>query len=81
MEQQNLISFIIYYIDIFIWAYKDMIGLDRSIAMHRLNVKPGTKLVNPYQRNLKPKMKKLLKLRSASSLITSFFAKSNVQIG
>jgi len=44
-EKKELIVFIKEYIDVFVWNYEDMPGLDPQVAMHRLNIKPDTKPV------------------------------------
>jgi len=45
MEREELIALIREYIDVFVWNYEDMPGLDPQIAIHRLNIKPDIKLV------------------------------------
>ena len=42
-EQQDLISLIQEYIDVFAWSYEDMPGLNHQVVMHHLNIKPDAK--------------------------------------
>jgi len=44
-EREELIALVREYIDVFARNYKDMLGLDPQIAMHRLNIKPDVKSV------------------------------------
>jgi len=44
-EKEDLIQLIREYIDVFVWNYEDMLGLDPQIAMHHLNINPDTKLI------------------------------------
>jgi len=44
-EKRDLISLIKEYIDIFVWSYEDMSGLDPQVPMHHLNIKPDAKPV------------------------------------
>ena len=49
-EKEKLIALIREYIDVFVWNYEDMLGLDPQVAMHRLNIKPDIKPVKQQQR-------------------------------
>jgi len=40
MKKEELIVLIKEYIDVFIWNYEDMPGLDPQVAMHRPNIRP-----------------------------------------
>ena len=42
MVRQDLISFLRMNQDMFAWSHKDMPGIDPSIIVHRLNVKPNS---------------------------------------
>lgn len=44
-NKENLVALIKEYIDVFIWNYKNMLGLDPQIAMHHLNIKSDIKPV------------------------------------
>ena len=50
MENQDLISLIREYIDVFTWIYEDMPDLDPQVAMHHLNIKLDAKSVKQQQR-------------------------------
>ena len=43
MEKEELMVLVREYIDVFVWNYEDMPGLDPQVAMHRLNIKPDVK--------------------------------------
>ena len=44
-EASELINLFTEFKDVFTWSYKDMPGIDRSIAEHRIPIKPGYKPV------------------------------------
>ncbi|MBN8143100.1 hypothetical protein J0J23_22630, partial [Vibrio vulnificus] len=44
-EKQQFIELLTEFKDVFAWSYKDMPGIDRSIAEHRIPIKPGYKPV------------------------------------
>jgi len=44
-EKEGLICLVWEYIDVFVWNYEDMPGLDPQVAMHRLNINLDTKPV------------------------------------
>ena len=45
MEREDFLALIQDYIDVFIWSYEDMPGLDPQVAMHHLNIKSDAKLI------------------------------------
>ncbi|KAK9667073.1 hypothetical protein RND81_14G230700 [Saponaria officinalis] len=47
--------------DVFAWSYKDMSGIDRSIAEHRIPIKPGFKPVKQKRRRIKPEWSLMVK--------------------
>ncbi|KAK9665809.1 hypothetical protein RND81_14G137900 [Saponaria officinalis] len=47
--------------DVFAWSYKDMPGIDRSIAEHRIPIKPGFKNVKQKLRRIKPEWSLIVK--------------------
>ena len=49
-----MIALVREYIDVFVWNYEDMPGLDLQVAMHRLNIMPDIKLVKQQQRRFHP---------------------------
>jgi len=44
-EEEDLISLVWEYIDVFAWNYEDMPRLDPQVAMHCLNINPDAKPV------------------------------------
>ena len=44
-EQEDLVSLIREYIDVFAWNYEDVPGLDIQVVMHHLNINPEAKPV------------------------------------
>ena len=44
-ERRRLINLIRSYLDVFVWSYEDMLGLDPSIVQHHLPILPHAKLV------------------------------------
>ena len=57
-EKENLVNLCREYVDIFAWSYKDMPGLDPSIASHRIPTLP----------HVEPKKQKLRRMRPDMSL-------------
>ena len=43
--RQDLIKLLHKYKDVFAWSYQDMRGLDESVAMHQLPIKPECRLI------------------------------------
>ena len=48
-KKENLLSLVREYIDVFAWNYEDMLGLDRHVAMHRLNINPDVRPIKQQQ--------------------------------
>ncbi|MDP1329313.1 hypothetical protein Q6280_27390, partial [Klebsiella pneumoniae] len=47
--------------DVFAWSYKDMPGIERSIAEHRIPIKPGYKPIKQKLRRLRPEWSLMVK--------------------
>ncbi|MCQ7416301.1 reverse transcriptase domain-containing protein [Salmonella enterica] len=60
-SRQGLITLLHEYIDVFAWSYQDMPGLDTSIVVHHLPLKPECKPVRQKLRKMKPDM--LIKIK------------------
>ena len=52
--REDLIHLLREYADIFAWSACDMLGLDESVAMHRLDVDPNREPVKQRQRMFTP---------------------------
>ena len=50
MVRQNLASFLRMNQDVFAWSHKDMLGIDPSVIVHRLNVNPDSSSVRQKKR-------------------------------
>ena len=67
-REAELLSFLRHNVDVFAWSPKDLPGIDRSIAEHRLDVDPSVKPIRQKMRQwteqkaevLKTKVQKLL---------------------
>ena len=44
-ENEQLVTLLKEYIDVFAWTYNEMLGLDLGLVVYALNVDPGVKLV------------------------------------
>lgn len=44
-EEEGYLKLLVEYKDVFSWTYKEMLGLNPSIALHHLAVKKGVHLV------------------------------------
>ncbi|KAL8104218.1 hypothetical protein AgCh_028445 [Apium graveolens] len=58
--RKDLLSLLQGYADVFAWSLRDMIGLDKSVAMHNLDVNPDRKPVKQTRRNFTPKRQKVI---------------------
>ena len=45
-ENEQLVTLLKEYMDVFAWTYDEMPGLDLGLVVHSLNVDPGIKLVD-----------------------------------
>ena len=52
--KQDLIYFLRKSIDVFAWSHEDMLGIDPSVIIHRLNVYPSSKPVRQKKRVFAP---------------------------
>ncbi|XP_074290938.1 uncharacterized protein LOC141617671 [Silene latifolia] len=53
VERQGFIDLLIEFKDVFAWSYKDMPGIHRKIAEHRIPIKPGFKPVKQKLRRMR----------------------------
>ena len=81
IEREELIILVKEYIDVFVWSYEDMPGLDPQVAMHRLNIKTDVKPVKQQQRRFRPNIMKLLRSKFTSLLRVASSGRNNIQIG
>jgi len=40
-EEKEYFDLLLEYKDVFAWSYKEMLGLDLKVAVHRLSIKKG----------------------------------------
>ena len=55
-EEERYLKLLVEYKDVFAWTYKEMPGLNPSIALHHLAVKKGVHPVKEAQRRFRPKL-------------------------
>ncbi|KAM1940839.1 hypothetical protein ACFX13_028495 [Malus domestica] len=55
-EIEEYYQLLLKYKDIFAWTYKEMPGLDPTIDVHRMAVKPGTRPIKQAQRRYRSKL-------------------------
>lgn len=48
-------------IDVFAWKVEDMSGIDPKIAVHRLNINPGARLVKQWKRQFTPERREVIR--------------------
>ena len=53
-EEEGYFKLLLEYKDVFAWTYKEMLGLNPSIALHHLAVKKGVRPVKQAQRRFWP---------------------------
>jgi len=58
-----------------------MPGLDPQIAMHRVNIKPGIKLVKQQQRQFRPDIMETIEAEVHKLIECGFIRKENTEIG
>ena len=49
-EEEGYLKLLVEYKDVFAWTYKEMLGLNPSIALHHLVVKKGVRPIKQAQR-------------------------------
>ena len=59
-ERLELIEFLKQNLDVFAWTHEDMIGVDPTESVHRLNVKTSAKPVKQKQRRFAPERNKII---------------------
>ena len=55
-EEERYLRLLVEYKDVFSWTYKEMLGLNPSIALHHLAVKKGVRPVKQAQRRFWPEL-------------------------
>ncbi|XP_030940238.1 uncharacterized protein LOC115965196 [Quercus lobata] len=55
-EEEGYLKLLVEYKDVFAWTYKEMPGLNPSIALHHLAVKKGMRPVKQAQRRFRPEL-------------------------
>ena len=55
-EKEGYLKLLVEYKDVFAWTYKEMPGLNPSIALHHLAVKKGVRPVKHAQRRFQPEL-------------------------
>ena len=55
-EEEGYLKLLVEYKDVFAWTYKEMSGLNPSIALHHLVVKKGVRPVKQAQRRFQPEL-------------------------
>uniref|UniRef100_A0A7N2L0M9 RNA-directed DNA polymerase n=1 Tax=Quercus lobata TaxID=97700 RepID=A0A7N2L0M9_QUELO len=55
-EEEGYLKLLVEYKDVFAWTYKEMPGLNPSIALHHLAVKKGVRPVKQAQRRFRPEL-------------------------
>ncbi|KAL5539294.1 hypothetical protein UlMin_046152 [Ulmus minor] len=50
LTKEDLITFLREHHDVFAWSHEDMLGIDPSIIVHRLNIDPNFKLIKQKRR-------------------------------
>ena len=55
-EEEGYLKLLVEYKDVFAWTYKEMTGLNPSIALHHLAVKKGMRPVKQAQRRFRPEL-------------------------
>ena len=59
--KQDLVQFLRNNIDVFAWNHEDMLGIDPSVIIHRLNVYPLAKPIHQKKRDFAPKWDNAIK--------------------
>ena len=59
-EKLELIELLKQNLDVFAWTHEDMVGVDSTDSVHRLNMKASAKPVKQKQRRFAPKRNKII---------------------
>ena len=81
MVRQDLISFLRMNQDMFAWSHKDMPGIDPSIIVHRLNVKPNSSPVRQKKQVFAQERDKAMAEEVRKLLEASFIREDTTPIG
>ena len=71
-EATELINLLIEFKDVFAWSYKDMPVIDRSIAEHKIPIKPGFKPIKQKLRRIRPEWSFMVKQEIEKQLQAGF---------
>ena len=55
-EKEEYFKLLLEYKDVFAWSYKEMVGLDRKIAVYKLSIKKGVSLKGSLNEHFQPKL-------------------------
>ena len=55
-EESKYFELLMKYKDVFAWTYKEMPGLDPTVAVHRLAIKQGVRPIKQAQRRFRPEL-------------------------
>ena len=70
--KKDLVQFLRKSIDVFVWSYDDMLGIDPNVITHQLNVYPFSKPVHQKKRVFTPKWDKAIKEEVQKLTTTQF---------
>ena len=59
-EKQEFIEFLKQKLDVFDWTYEDIVGVDLTESVHRLNVRTNAKPIKQKQRRFAPERNKII---------------------
>ena len=59
-ERSNIEALLRQNVDIFAWSHLDMLGIDLSVAAHKLNILPNMRLVRQKVRSFHPDRHKVI---------------------
>ena len=72
--KQRLIKMLHDYVEVFVWSYKDMPGLDTDIMVHRLPTKDDWPLMKHKVRRMWPEMSEKIKVEVMRQFNDGFLA-------
>ena len=58
--------------DIFTWCYSDMLGIDPSVAAHKLNILPNMCQVRQKVQSFHPNRQRIIRTKVDKLLVVSF---------
>ena len=72
--KERLIQMLHDYVEVFVWSYKDIPGLDTNIVVHRLTMKEDCPLVKQKVRCMRPEMSEKIKTKVMKQFNVGFLA-------